>query len=495
MDDLAALFRALADLTPRELAATVEGTAPDTPIAVLPAWDKVPQPATEDVRWFAATDALHRDQRLVRRGWGFVHARRTVGGKDRKVRFPLLSQPVRLQWTALGLKLSDAGDLELSGLISDPELAAELEGSCPPGMDQAPAEQKQEWLRRVAAAAGFPTERVWGDGEIVPYLREDDAIYDYDAGVILDKVALYLARDVTRPGTADRLRGWSRVGGLAGTALAAVYGADRAAAEEGAGTGSGAGAGDVAAEDPAPLRSPLPLDPDQQRAVRRSRTQPVTVITGAPGCGKSHTIAAIALDAVDRGESVLIATQSVHAAEVLGDLLARRPGPTPVMFGDAEKRQAIITELSSGAIEGHRSDVVEAETQKAELAVRTVQRLEAEIGGVLELHWRARRAGDSDPIVLDDFPGLADADLDDVAHELAALRRGWWRRWLAERRLRRWLRAPGPYGPVAPLLEVARDHRALARLAAYEPADLDALWARLARADEQAAVALGEAAQ
>ena len=34
---------------------------------------------------------------------------------------------------------------------------------------------------------------------------------------------------------------------------------------------------------------------------------------------------------------MLVATQSPHAADVLAGLLARYPGPTPVLFGDAEQ--------------------------------------------------------------------------------------------------------------------------------------------------------------
>jgi hypothetical protein len=53
---------------------------------------------------------------------------------------------------------------------------------------------------------------------------------------------------------------------------------------------------------------------------------PVTVVSGPPGNGKSHAVVAAALDVVDRGGSVLLATQSAHAASVLAELLSRYPG-------------------------------------------------------------------------------------------------------------------------------------------------------------------------
>ena len=43
-----------------------------------------------------------------------------------------------------------------------------------------------------------------------------------------------------------------------------------------------------------PVVSPFLLTPVQRRAVVRSRTEPVTLVSGAPGTGKSHTVAAIA---------------------------------------------------------------------------------------------------------------------------------------------------------------------------------------------------------
>ena len=98
-----------------------------------------------------------------------------------------------------------------------------------------------------------------------------------------------------------------------------------------------------------PVLSPLPLTAAQEEVVRRARTEPLTVVCGPPGSGKSHAVVAAALEVVDRGGSVLIATQSPHAADVLADLLGRYPGPDPVLFGDAERRERIATTLSHGA--------------------------------------------------------------------------------------------------------------------------------------------------
>ena len=99
--------------------------------------------------------------------------------------------------------------------------------------------------------------------------------------------------------------------------------------------------------------SPLPLTAAQAEVVRRARYERVTVVSGPPGNGKSHAVVAAALEAVDRGGSVLVATQSHHAAEVLGELLERYPGPIPVRFGDAESRGAIAVTLTGPGPAGH----------------------------------------------------------------------------------------------------------------------------------------------
>src|SRR5262249_56779024 len=76
-------------------------------------------------------------------------------------------------------------------------------------------------------------------------------------------------------------------------------------------------------------------------AGRGARHGPVAVVSGPPGTGKSHTVAAIAADAVAAGRSVLIATRSAHAADVITHLLERQPGPDAIRFGGAEHDQLV----------------------------------------------------------------------------------------------------------------------------------------------------------
>ncbi|MCP5535984.1 MAG: hypothetical protein H7A51_07075 [Akkermansiaceae bacterium] len=62
---------------------------------------------------------------------------------------------------------------------------------------------------------------------------------------------------------------------------------------------------------------PALLSQSQERILASSRINPVTLCHGPPGTGKSFTIAAIALNHVARGETVLVASGKDHAVDVV----------------------------------------------------------------------------------------------------------------------------------------------------------------------------------
>ncbi|MFN3191692.1 MAG: DEAD/DEAH box helicase [Aureliella sp.] len=66
-----------------------------------------------------------------------------------------------------------------------------------------------------------------------------------------------------------------------------------------------------------PTLAPTTLSDAQQRVVQSARHQELTLVNGPPGTGKSHTIAAVALDALARGQSVLIASRMDQAVNVV----------------------------------------------------------------------------------------------------------------------------------------------------------------------------------
>ncbi|MGH3680384.1 MAG: AAA family ATPase, partial [Natronosporangium sp.] len=309
----------------------------------------------------AAVDVLHRDERLLRRGWGFLIGVTQVDGSRRRVRLPLLSEPVRLRQAGRGYRIEPAGDLELTPLVEVPELAASLEAAASAatahwaaggtGKGRQADQPSADWLRQVAAAAGLPVRQVWSE----PPRTEDELV-----GVA--RAALFVARDVFSGSLRDSLLNWAGRDGLAGTALATLYGAGDDATDDRPTTEVG-------------VRSPLPLTSAQTDVVRLARTERVSVVSGPPGNGKSHAVVAAALEVVDRGGSVLVATQSPHAADVLGELLERYPGPTPVRFGDAERRADVAAALSEGAGEGAGEGTLRADEQAVAAAAGRVGQL------------------------------------------------------------------------------------------------------------------------
>lgn len=62
---------------------------------------------------------------------------------------------------------------------------------------------------------------------------------------------------------------------------------------------------------------PSVLSTAQRNTVDAARRFPLTQVVGAPGTGKSHTIASIALDHLSRGQTVLIASRTDQAVDVV----------------------------------------------------------------------------------------------------------------------------------------------------------------------------------
>ncbi|MFE9689288.1 AAA domain-containing protein [Micromonospora sp. NPDC005806] len=379
-----------------------------------------------------------------------------------------------------------AGDLELTSLIDDRELAARLEaapGLAGPGWLTAAG--TTAWITTAAEAAGLKLEAV---------LAKPPRSIDDGQLTAVAAAALFTTRDVLAGRLRDTLLGWAGRPGLADTALSRLY-LEKVA--EG-------GPPDIPADD-AEVLSPLPLNAAQRDVVRRTRTEPVVVVSGAPGNGKSHALVAAALDTVDRGGSVLVATQSVHAADVLGELLRRHPGPTPVLFGDAERREAIAADLAGGAAIG----VDDATLRADEAAVATARdRVTAVSAGVVAALEEERLAAMLPgwqpllPALSRDVPDVFDPDTDlaAVRSALADATRGgdsWWRRWRRARAGQRLRRLVGgtdvPVDRVRAAVAAATAVRGAARLAATGGTDLAAAWRSLAEADAALAGAVGTA--
>ncbi|MEV6814891.1 AAA domain-containing protein [Micromonospora sp. NPDC051296] len=510
----ATILTALADLAPAGAERVFDVSGTGRPLVWLPEPHRGPRSARLDR--LAALDALHRDERILRLGLAFLVGGADVDGGRRRVRLPLLAQPVRLERGRRGYRVVPAGDLELTPLIEDRELAARLEaapGLAGPGWLPAPG--TAAWITAAAEAAGLKVNAVVAKPSSI-----DDTVITGVAAA-----AIFVTRDVFAGRLRDTLLNWAGRPGLADTALSRLYlgstdttssptttvhppqapvaGGPPARATGPVGTAEPPGTGGADQDD---VLSPLPLSAAQRDVIRRARTEPVVVVSGAPGNGKSHALVAAALDTVGRGGSVLVATQSVHAAEVLGELLRRHPGPTPVLFGDAERREVIAAELAGGAAAG----ADDAQLRSDDAAVATARdrhaAVRAGIAAALEQERLAAALPGWQPLLpalSHDAPAAfePDTDLDAVRTALAGASRsgdGWWRRMRrshAARRLRR-LTGAGPDVPVERLraaVAAAAAVRAAARLAVSGGTELAAAWRALAEADTALAEAVGTA--
>jgi hypothetical protein len=510
--DVGAVLRALAGLAPGPRAAELDvSRAATSPVVWVRDRDERLSVADATVARLAALDRLRAHERLLRYGWEFVYGEVTRDGAAKPVRLPLLSMPVRLAGRSKSLRIEPAGDVELTPLIADRAVAARLEAL----LAADDPEARDAWLREAAEQAGLPVRRVYGPGgHDLPAQWRRRLAGGGPYGVVTG--ALYVAREAATSDLAATLRGWAARPGVAATALAAMYG-QAGGADHGRGVRPEAGAD-------AEIRSPLPLNRAQREIVLRSRTEPLTVVSGPPGNGKSHTVVAAAIDAVDRGRSVLVATQSGYAADVLGDLLRRYPGPTPVLFGDAERRAAIIAELTAGLEAGYGEDVLATDDAAVRAAADRVRGLESAALSALERERGAERADGWEPLLpglyVDapradepDFDGaradrlLTRADPDNAAtgpggagtaagrQQRAAGRLERWRRRRAERGLRRLLGAAPevPLDRLRAVLDATADVRARATLAATGGTDLGPTWTELYRADTDLAAAVGTA--
>jgi hypothetical protein len=462
------VLAALADLAPAGRDRVLDVARGDQPLVWLADPDRAPR--GRDADRLAALDALHRDERILRRGWAWLLGSAEIDGAVRRLRLPLVSEPVRLERSGAGLRghrVVAAGDLEVTPLITDRERAAALESA--PGLGGAAwlgAAGTADWVRSAAEGAGFKPDRVADDDRPVARLPGGELLGQAAA-------ALYVVRDVSSAGLRDTLRAWSVRDGLEQTALAAVYDNTTVPPETGA-------------EE---VYSPLPLNAAQRDVVRRVRRERVVVVSGPPGNGKSHAVVAAALDTVYRGGSVLVATQAAHAADVLGELLSRYPGAEPVLFGDAEQRERFAQRLAEGRGEGVGGKALQRRRHEISVAVAAVKAIEGGVGAALGLERRADSMRVWEPLLA----GLRSEAPKVFAGAFDVPRA---KRLLASRFLRDWrVRRLAGVGPdrLPALLEALEADRAAARLAVNGGTDLAAVWPALEAADERLRDAVGAA--
>jgi hypothetical protein len=440
----------------------------------------------------AAVDQVRIGQRSLRAGWLFVAGRMPgTDGRPHRVFQPLVTVPVRVRRHNAfgGASLVPAGDAELTELITDREVRFTLERDIPIGggalegvRDTAiPSalitrlDTLAGFARAAAAAAGLPATHV------VPAQMSPDALMRTEPLVIVAGVGVYAIQAVVPTGRAGSLRAWRDEADRRWTAFHSIY------------LGAPAPSG---ATDPAePVQSAFLLNPTQRRAVLQSRHEPVSLLSGPPGTGKTHTVVAIACDALARGDSVLVAAKSEPSVDAVLDLLERAPGPRPVVFGSNERRDALAAQLAAGQLAPVDADEVGRLHGVATQARRARDALAAAIADELAAEALVDASTDGDLVDRVLAPGLFDpgADLARVQALVDACANeptGWWsrRRWRrswVELRSRSHCADDVDATEVRRLLRQASAQRLASGLVARGGLDLDARWPQLRDLDDR----------
>jgi len=458
---------------------------------VAPGASTLREVAQADLRRLAAIDSLHSAERLLRIGWLFLCGTTDYQRKPTRFCLPLLSVPIRLQRVGRAHRVIHEGDVEMPGDIFDDASRELLEPSPAPygggavPLDRAQLDRMprlQRWIADALARAGLPDARVEGpDGDPVA-LRQEQGLR------VIAGAAVYTVRDTTAPNVRGALLGWSSER-LSGTALETLYSTSESA-NGGADT---------------PIETPLPLNARQREALQRSRSETITAVSGPPGTGKSHLVAAAAIDEVGRGHTVLVATQSNYAADVIADLLDRYPGPRYIRFGRNEHRASAAAELSEGMARPYSP----AELSRLEEALVTARRRAGDVRSTLVdllereqafSHGLERR--DALSLMTSQAPGVLDENLDlrsvdrwltgarDSGAPLARFRRK-----RAEKRLRRLVgaRAEATLDQIAIAVDAAHAEMAVREGLAEGGLSLDPLWRQLEDVESRWRTAAGEA--
>jgi hypothetical protein len=190
------------------------------------------------------------------------------------------------------------------------------------------------------------------------------------------------------------------------SALVALLEPETLAARDVAGVGeAGAGTAHVRPVDWHDDIEVLELTDTQRRIVASARVEPLTVVTGPPGTGKSYTIAAIALDHLLAGKTVLVSSGTEKAVDVVADRLALLGGPYVVAVSGNRTSQRTLAEhidkvtSPAGAPNWYPPAQVDAE-RNAYLGLRgELQALEARLEetlareGALAFHLQATEEG------------------------------------------------------------------------------------------------------
>jgi very-short-patch-repair endonuclease len=102
------------------------------------------------------------------------------------------------------------------------------------------------------------------------------------------------------------------------------------------------------AEITGPLLEPAPLNTEQRTAIKEALSEPLTVITGPPGTGKSQVVTSILVNAAWRGLRVLFASKNNKAVDVVMQRInSLSPQPIMLRLGTRSLQEELANRLTA----------------------------------------------------------------------------------------------------------------------------------------------------
>jgi len=292
------------------------------------------------------TADINRRERFLIYGSVFLVGQGQARGKNAGERFcaPLLYYPARIEMegghSAVTIALDEQHiNFPLLSTFIDAESDEQAQAYAEAILAQVPTPPfADDALRELASLVGellpdLDTEPLRN----FPTLMTEEAIRAMASGpmrLVCASAMMLAARPTEAKGVLTELQLLGQQG-AASTPLLAVF--DQDAPQE-----------DNRVLDEAPLMAAVELSLAQQRVIRQARTRPLTLVIGPPGTGKSFTTAQVVLDAVARGQSVLISSKMNKAVDVVIDKLQPHLGSQTFVLrgGDRNHRDEMRNWLS-----------------------------------------------------------------------------------------------------------------------------------------------------
>ena len=146
--------------------------------------------------------------------------------------------------------------------------------------------------------------------------------------------------------------------------------------------------------DRTPLLEVLPMNPEQRAAVRMALTEPLSVITGPPGTGKSQVVANLLINCAWRKRPVVFTSKNNKAVDVV-DQRVNGLGRKPIMvrLGAKEHRHKLAEHLAyliNGTVTPEDLEELRIEQANYHRVAESLAEVDESERAALELHQQAQ---------------------------------------------------------------------------------------------------------